>query len=354
MIKVKRTFKLMAYILCAGILFTQIIIPASAESIFDEVYTNYYYKHSFVNGQTAQYCLSSDDSLEGYVEVGIGGNSADNPGLIGNAYMNLTSLTMEEISQQVNIANSVNSANSGITEMTTYDKRVVLVKAYYGDVNKNGIKDDPDYLFGTGFIIQDFNGKSCIATAGHNVYGGKYPEDIEIDIMKSKNQKLCTYHAEAVHIEKNRVEGVKADCSNDYALITVNCGISLAQKYGYLYLATIDPGSSVDVRVIGNIIDTQYIGYGNLIMGDDIGLHCNIKVEGGMSGSPIIIRSGDNDFVVAIDAASAIYTIARNESGELEIAVNAERTANNNNIEGSFGPRMKWSVTRFLAFNPFA
>ena len=228
MIKVKRTFKLMAYILCAGILFTQMIIPASADSIFDEVYTNYYYKHSFVNGQTAQYCLSSDDSLEGYVEVGIDSNSADNPGLIGNAYMDLTGLTLEEFSEQIDFVDSTLE----LTENNSCDSRVVWLVCNY-----------PTGQYAcTGFIMQDWGGKSCIGTVAHGVYAGKYPDSIWVFNQDSSGKTSYICNIEAMHIPKQHL--TSANTNVDYAMLTVDCGFSLSEEYGHFYLASIGENPS--------------------------------------------------------------------------------------------------------------
>lgn len=322
--KTKKTFKLLAIILSAGILFAQMIIPASAESVFDEVYTNYYYKHSFVNGQTDQYCLSSDDSLEGYVEVGIGGNSADNPGLIGNSYMDLTGLTPEEFSEQVDFVDSALE----FTNNNSCDSRVVWLVCTYPTGRQYAC---------TGFIMQDWGGKSCIGTVAHGVYAGMYPNSIWVFNQDSSGKTSYICNIEAMHIPKQHL--TSANTNVDYAMLTVNCGFSLSEKYGHFYLASIGENpSNTYVTVYALIPDgsdnfvTVYTDNGIIVESNDGKYYYDIQSDGGSSGSPVYITLDGTDFVVAIHSG-----LGNDSQG----------------IPRGVGAYTKWSVTRFLAFNPF-
>lgn len=204
--------KTLAGIIAAFTASINILSYVSAESVFDEVYENYYYSYFFATGTTKEYCLSSDSLLEGYIEIGINGNSQRSssarnsqgqnlsPEIIDQAYINLSGVSFESsntssiisnnedvISNEINIDMTQNvimedtrnfgdirtentfdilSSESGsgntLSEMTSYDQSVVRLLITY---------DGTNFIGGSAFIIQDWDGKSCLATAAHNVVG---------------------------------------------------------------------------------------------------------------------------------------------------------------------------------------
>ncbi len=155
-------------------------------------------------------------------------------------------------------------------------------------------------------------------------------------IKDSANHELYKCNAEAVHVPKSHMVG--DDCANakyDYALITVNCGFSLAQTYGYFYIASIgDNPQDTNVTVSGYKSDFRlYTCFGAIVESNDSKYLYEPLTAPGMSGSPVYITVDGTDFAVAI---------------------NSGLCSDGNNITRGIGAYTKWSVTRFLAFNPFA
>ncbi len=379
--------KTLAGIIAAFIASINILSYVSADSVFDEVYENYYYSYFFATGKTKEYCLSSDSSLEGYIEIDINGNSQRNssarnsqsqnlsPKIINQAYIDLSSISFESnntssiisnnedvISNENNIDMTQNvimedtrnfgdirtentfdilSSESGsgntLSEMTSYDQSVVRLLITY---------DGTNFIGGSAFIIQDWDGKSCLATAAHNVVGTDengnkiFPQSVRIQIFDRASHAVKEFYADSVHVSEIRMEkNPNPDEENtvDYALLTVDDDISLADTYGRIYLATIGESARPDVELRGlsggyEYSDVKmYHSFGNVFNNNNKLFYCYAQAQGGMSGGPMIMTAGGNEFAIGIIGSSA-YS-------------DGQYTSN--------GVDMRWSVTRFLAFNPF-
>lgn len=296
-------------------------LTVSADGLFDEVYTHYYYKHVFSSNTTMQYCLSSDSSLE----------TAQQSQVSSQNYV--VNINDEMINENVSPAAII--GDNDLVEMNPYDQRIVQTKAYYhleGDLYR--------VEYGTGFILPDQNGKSCIGTAAHNLYDSvenEYPDFIYIDVRsQTGNGVVYSCNAESVHIRKDFID-TGNNLDNDYALIVLNSNISLSETYGYYYLGVAGTSTGLGVNIAGygkqnnEDIFRQWKSSGSVVGASEEHYFYNSDTIESMSGGPIYMTISGDDYIVGIHSGYGY-------SNEL----------------GSYnqGARIRWSNTRFLVYNP--